>query len=388
MTLANFDRPWRHGAPFLAGLLAASLAVLTWPGPARAEAAAVDSAPARSAPPPADSTAAPPRLRFYLDCDESVCDFAFLKQELTWVDWVRDRRDADVYVLVTTRATGSGGTEGVFYVTRPHGGGPASDTLRMFVRQAASDDESRRQLLHTLKVLLARDLAERPEGQRLDITLHAPGAGAAPPGATLPLDHWNSWVMRVSGDGFFSGQKAFSSMNMFGKTSASRVVESSKVSLAAYLNYSEQRFESPHFLGVQRGWGGNARAVKSLGSRWSLGGRGFVSSSKFANQHLSVGAGPAVEYDVYPYAESSRHLLTLAYEVTARRVRYDDTTLYGRTREVLFAQGVSARLAFTQPWGTLGIGPDVSQYLHDASKYRLTLSADAQLKLVRGLSLN
>ncbi|HEY6194429.1 MAG TPA: hypothetical protein VI504_05245, partial [Candidatus Eisenbacteria bacterium] len=346
------------------------------------------AATARAGETPSEPPASSPRLRFYLDCDEQVCDFAFLKQEIPWVDWVRDRRDADVYVLVTTRETGGGGTEGVFYVARPHGGGPAADTLRVFVRAEASDDEGRRQLLRALQALLARDLAARPEGERLDISLRPAGAGAPPADGAPGLDRWNHWVVRLAGDGFWNGQRTFRTVNVVSNAGASRVVESSKLSLSEFYNYSEQRFESPHFLGVQRGWGTNARAVWSLGSRWSLGGRGLASSSKFANQHLAVGAGPALEYDVYPYAESSRHLLTLAGELVGRHVRYDAVTVYGKRAEILWTLGVSGRLALTEPWGTLGLGPDLSQYLHDASKYRLSLAAEAQLKLVRGLSLD
>ena len=327
-------------------------------------------------------------LRLFLDCDEAVCDFAYLKQQLTWVDWVRDRRDADVYVLATTRETGSGGTEGVFYVTRPHGGGPAADTLRIFVREDASDEASRQQLLRALQSLLVRDLAERPEGARLEIGLRPEDSDNARAAAAPALDHWHDWVLRLAGDGSFSGQRTFRDFNTAANASASRVVERSKVSLSAYYNYSELRFETPHFVGVQRGWGGNARAVASLGARWSLGARAFVSSSRFLNQHLVVGAGPALEYDVYPYAESARHLFTIAYGIELRRVRYDDTTLYGRTRELLGSHALSAKLALAQPWGTIALGPAVSQYLHDTSKYRLTLSAEAELHLVRGFSLS
>jgi hypothetical protein len=334
---------------------------------------------------PAESAPAPPRLRFYLECDESLCDFSFLKQELTWVDWVRDRHDADVYVLLTTRDTGSGGTEALFYVSRPHGGGPAADTMRVFSRAEASDDDDRRLLLRTLQAVLARDLAERPEGERLTVTLAASPASAVPAAATK--DPWNAWVMRASASGYLNGQQSFRTLNTYGNVSASRVVESSKLSLSGFGNYSEQRFSEPHFVGVQRGWGGTSRAVKSLGARWSAGGRAFVNSSKFSNQRLVVGAGPALEYDVYPYSESSRHQLTLSYEVTGRRVRYDEVTLYGKTAETLWSHGLTAKLATTQPWGTIGIGPDLSQYLHDGGKYRLTLSANAELRLARGFSL-
>jgi hypothetical protein len=49
-------------------------------------------------------------IRIFLDCG-FFCDEDFLKREITFVDYMRDRRDADVHVLVTTQETGGGGTE-------------------------------------------------------------------------------------------------------------------------------------------------------------------------------------------------------------------------------------------------------------------------------------
>ena len=49
-------------------------------------------------------------LRVFLDCDRD-CDFDYLRREITFVNYVRDRRDAEVHVLVTQRETGSGGRE-------------------------------------------------------------------------------------------------------------------------------------------------------------------------------------------------------------------------------------------------------------------------------------
>jgi hypothetical protein len=47
------------------------------------------------------------RLRVYLDC--MMCDFDYTRTEITRVDWVRDRQDSDVHILVTTQGTGAGG---------------------------------------------------------------------------------------------------------------------------------------------------------------------------------------------------------------------------------------------------------------------------------------
>src|SRR5262249_58106107 len=104
----------------------------------------------------------------------------------------------------------------------------------------------------------------------------APAGGPSPPAAA---DRWNDWVMRLAGDGAWNGQRAFRTLNVSGSASAARVVESSKRSLSGYYNYGEQRFDSPRFLGVQRGWGGGARAGWSPGAPWAGGGRGPPSAA-------------------------------------------------------------------------------------------------------------
>jgi len=47
-------------------------------------------------------------LRVFLDCDRG-CDFDYLRQEITFVNYVRDRRDAQVHVLITRERTAAGG---------------------------------------------------------------------------------------------------------------------------------------------------------------------------------------------------------------------------------------------------------------------------------------
>ena len=47
--------------------------------------------------------------RVFLDCDR--CDEDYLRKEVTFIDYVRNREDADVHVLVTTQDTGGGGRQ-------------------------------------------------------------------------------------------------------------------------------------------------------------------------------------------------------------------------------------------------------------------------------------
>ena len=60
-----------------------------------------------AASPAAAQTDAPEALRVFLDCNR--CDSDYLRTEITFVNYVRDRRDAQVHVLVATESSGGGG---------------------------------------------------------------------------------------------------------------------------------------------------------------------------------------------------------------------------------------------------------------------------------------
>ncbi len=47
--------------------------------------------------------------KVFIDCWR--CDRDYIRTEITYVNYVRDRKDADIHLLVTDQGTGSGGRE-------------------------------------------------------------------------------------------------------------------------------------------------------------------------------------------------------------------------------------------------------------------------------------
>ena len=47
--------------------------------------------------------------KVFFDCDR--CDIDFIRTEITFVNYVWDRQEADVHILITTQSTGGGGRE-------------------------------------------------------------------------------------------------------------------------------------------------------------------------------------------------------------------------------------------------------------------------------------
>lgn len=51
-------------------------------------------------------------LRVYIDCDLcDLSDFDYIRTEIAFVNYVRERKESQVHLLITTQETGGGGTE-------------------------------------------------------------------------------------------------------------------------------------------------------------------------------------------------------------------------------------------------------------------------------------
>ncbi|MBD0293790.1 MAG: hypothetical protein ICV84_01110, partial [Flavisolibacter sp.] len=48
------------------------------------------------------------RLKLYIACTQSYCDFDYIRQQLPIVDFVQDRKESDFHILIITQQTGNG----------------------------------------------------------------------------------------------------------------------------------------------------------------------------------------------------------------------------------------------------------------------------------------
>ncbi|MEO5895828.1 MAG: hypothetical protein ABIS06_09025, partial [Vicinamibacterales bacterium] len=180
-------------------------------------------------------------VRMFLDCGH-FCDESFLKREITFVDYMRDRKDADVHVLVTTQSTGGGGTEfTVKFIGLGRFAG-VEQTLKHISTQTSTSDEIRNGIADTLKRGLVRYVSETPLARHLKITFTDPGAGATK-AADQKKDPWNLWVFRTNLGGSFNGERSTKSRSFRGSGSANRTTDDWKLSFSLSSNYSSNEFD-------------------------------------------------------------------------------------------------------------------------------------------------
>ncbi|MEX1182875.1 MAG: hypothetical protein WEF86_06540 [Gemmatimonadota bacterium] len=356
--------------------MATCLAVLAWLGGTAQPAASQD----------VDELVMPERLAVFLDC--GFCDETFIRQEMTYVDYVRDREVAHVHVLVTRENTGAGGQAHTFDLI-----GQASfqgmDYSTVYTTNVgATQAEQRNGFLRTLQATLVPYLLQTPVGERLTVGVE-PLEGAETGQAEPRDDRWNNWTVEIYADGgadFESQQKSFDTR--YG-IYVNRVTEDWKIQLRPFFNYNYDRFERDDrtITSTSRRDGFTSYVVRSISPHWSVGAFGDVFTSTFDNVDLRYRLMPAVEYSLYPYREATRRQLTIAYRIGGSHITYRDTTIYDETEQLLPEHTLSAGYEVTQPWGQVDVGVNASQYLHDLDRHSVRFAGSVNVRVTQGLSI-
>lgn len=333
----------------------------------------------------------PFRLRVFIDCTVSGCDSDFFRTEIAFVDHVRDRADADVHVLVTTQATGGGGTVYTMAFIGRSVRAERTDTLSVSTLQTATPDERRKALSRGLKLGLVQYAAHTRAGEWLEITMRPKDSAGVASAAKSAHDPWNFWVFRIGSNSNFSGEKSQRFAYISGTASANRTTEAWKVSIRGNGSYNESKFtfsSGNKFANYSHTYGASELIVKSLGPHWSAGQRASIGSSTYLNQELSFRFAPAVEYNVFPYSESTRRQLTFQYSAGLSHYRYEEKTIFGKLRETHPDHSLTVSLDMKQPWGSISSSLEGAALIDDFSKKRMVNFTSLNLRLFKGFNLN
>ena len=332
------------------------------------------------------------RLRVFLECRGVRCDFDYMRREIGFVDWMRDPSDADVHILGTAERTGSGGQSVDLAFLGSGDYSVASDTLQATTLGTDTEDERRGKIARVLRAGLVPFLAQGGQLGLINIQSVAPGRGTAEENTeeqTTPEDDpWNFWVFNVGVNGFLNGESSSSSSNTFLSLDASRTTEEWKASIGTFGSYNSRTFtlSSGEETFITRNFSASASLVRSLTDQWSAGAQANAFHDTRLNQDFTFRFAPALEYNLFPYVESSRRQLVVQYSMGFNSFDYTEETLLGETAEILIDHTLAAAIEQTQPWGSLDGDVTASQFLNRTSKYSVNVSGGANLRLTRGLT--
>jgi hypothetical protein len=342
---------------------------------------------------PSASVAAVPRqmVRVFLDCNR--CDDDYIRKEVTFVDYIRNREDADVHVLVSVQETGGGGSQWTLKFIGLGTFQGSDQTLTYNSPATATSDEVRAGFVEVLKVGLVRYAATTPMADRLRVTFKKiEGEDAV---AGKKKDPWNYWVYRIGFNGDINGEESSKGRSFRGSFSANRTTDAWRIAFNTSANYRDSEFKLEEddgakstILSVNRNMDVSGTVVKSLTQHWSLGFLASANSQTFRNFVIKTRIASGIEYNLFPYSESTRRMLTFQYTVGHDYLRYREITIFDKLREQLLDHRGEVGLSMRQPWGSANAQVSFTQYLTNPSKYSLGTFGFGEIRIFKGLSAN
>jgi hypothetical protein len=321
-------------------------------------------------------------LRLFIDCRS--CDINYTREEIPYVNYVRDTREAQVYLLVTDQNAGSGGQQ----YTLTYEGLAEFKGMNDTLIYTSNPDETytivREKKTNLMKMGLMRYVAKTPVFNEIEIRNNKSLRQAE------VVDKWNNWVFELQTSPRYNSEESYKRVFLSNSINITKVTPDIKLEIQLDQSTNKQTYiaDSVESVYIRSRKEMEFLFVKSLGEKWSAGLKWNLGASSSENYDFNTEFLPSIEYDLYPYSESTHRQLRFLYSIGYKYSNYIDTTIYNQTSESLAKQELGIAYQVQKKWGSINISLQGSNYFYDLSKNRVELFGFAQLRIIKGLSLN
>lgn len=324
--------------------------------------------------------------KIFLNCD--FCDQDFYKNEIAYLVFVRDQRLADFTVLFRVIQTGSGGEEYSLEFNGKNDYEGINVNEKFNSTPNMSQNNIREGLLAALKRGSLHYLIHSPLSNKIDYSVG--GLTSEQPSDSI-RDKWNLWIFNVNTNLYGNGQEYTSNVSLGASISANRT--SAKNLFEAGVWYSNNSAvykidgEDPLRYSIRQFGAYNQDAI-TLGDHWAVGYSTDYYSSTVTNMRSSIAFSPAVEYNIFPYDESTKRQFRFNYKVGCQFLDYVSPTYRNQMNDLFLYQSFSARYRLVKNWGNIGVGVGFKHLYDQEHFYNVNLSPSISWNIFKGFNLN
>ena len=326
-------------------------------------------------------------LDVFVDCN--FCNMNDIRNNVAYINYVREALLSDVHVLVTRVPSGAGGHNYSFRFIGRKDFKETNLTRSFSERPDMLLAERQQGIRNILELGLSNFWSQTKMAERLSVKVSEDRKRDLA-SADETKDRWNNWVISIEGGSSLDHETIRKESRLWGRLSIDRVTELWRIRNYVYARGDYQVFTSEDEeirSNVYRKYG-STQIVRSMNDHWSSGIFISGSQSTFDNLDLSTRIAPAFEYSIFPYTEVQERELTISYRVSHLFRDYTEETIFNELSENLFGQSLVMAARFTQPWGNLYAELEGSHFFHDLSQNRLVFEGRVNVRIVKGLSLS
>lgn len=322
-----------------------------------------------------------PSINLFLDCNS--CNEAYIKQNIDYVNYVRDRKTANVQLIINQQTTGSGGLS---YTLRFIGLKKfigQNDSLNFTVANASSTAEKRKALNKHIQIGIIPYVLQTPMAELLTFGCETKTTSDT----TNKTDPWRNWVFSFSGNAQINREELIESETFYGSSSIKKVTPQWRYDLHGSITYSQSRYKIGEEIikNDQKDLSAYAFFGKSINKHWSTAFEAAYYSSIYQNIDFEQSYNLGIEYNIFPYSQSARRELRFTLFSGYSFKNYKDSTIYNKIYEILPTGDFAISYQVVEKWGSAYSSISAKAFLQDFKKNQLSFYGYVNLRLVKGL---
>lgn len=202
------------------------------------------------------------------------------------------------------------------------------------------------------------------------------------------VDRWRNWVFELEAEPDFEGEESYRELSFRSSVSATKISHEWKLEFDFdnRITRTKYTYDDTVYTKNKSYQGLDVLVVKSLNEHWSAGFRTDLLSSSYINTQFSADILPSVEYNIFPYSQSTHRQLRVLYGVGSSYRKYNSITIYDKMEELLWLHQLQLAYQVREKWGSINVALEGSNFFHDLSKNRLELNGYVSVRIMKGLS--
>ena len=323
-------------------------------------------------------------IKLFLKCS---CDSNYIRDQINYIDYVRDQEDANIILEVYGDPNGNRGKYSIYFIGKNNFIG-MDDKLSFESHPKMTNDEIRSGLKDKIQTGILKYLVKTTDINDLNISITKPENNIYDYDSLI-VDKWKNWIFEISASGYYEKESSRKVNDFNGRFEVNRYTEDWRIetTLRFFKRIEEFLSENNNFKSSRVYKGAYGKIVRSISDHWSTGIFYGLSEDSYENIKFSNNFSPAIEYSIFPYKEVVRREMVLEYKIGYRKNNYQSKTIYGKNDEFLGIHSFAFKTRYRQNWGDIYSRFSFFTYLHDNSKNRLTFDNYLNIRIFEGFSL-
>ena len=319
------------------------------------------------------------QLKVFLDCN---CDENYLKQNTSFLEYVRDQDLADIEIFILDVYTPTGSRSFEINIDGNNIYHEISTSSKVVGYSNDTSSTLRDKLLNKVKLALVPFLDKGGYNIKIDVDSNLDDYSTKD-------DKWKNWVFELSGS-YNNDKEETRKTNRYEiEFEIDKLTPKWRIGIDFSRSESNRNFFSNDniYTSNRKTTSLRARVVRSVSNHFSLG--AFVGGFKntYENIDFQRYIMPAIEYSLFPYEDVLSREVTLAYRIGTGKRNYIEKTIYGYTKQIVYPHGLTLNVKFRKKWGNISSYVRGDQFLNDGTKKRLSLRSSLDIRVFEGLAV-